>query len=1074
MPELRQGDKKSEEGDLLMKKIRILLTVFAVFILICSILSSSAWSAPQRSRRVSRYDANLYKEMEWRCIGPYRGGRVTAVAGIPSQPYTYYMGATGGGVWKTEDGGISWRSISDGFFKTGSVGAIAVSESDPNIVYVGMGEAPMRGNVSHGDGMYKSNDAGKTWKHIGLNDTSQISRVRIHPQNPDLVYVAALGHVYGPNVERGVFRSQDGGNTWKKVLFRDKKTGAVDLVMDPSNPRIMYAALWEFHRTPYSLSSGGPGGGLFKSTDGGDTWDEISRNSGLPRGMLGKIGVTVSPAKYDRVWAIVEAEDGGVFRSDDGGQNWRRVNEERRLRQRAFYYSRIYADPKDAETVYVLNTSFYRSVDGGRTYSSIRVPHGDNHDLWIDPENPARMINSNDGGANVTYNSGVSWTPQDNQPTAQFYHVNVDDHFPYRVYGAQQDNSTVRIASRTTGSGIDKPDWHSVGGGESGHIAPRHDNPNIVYAGSYGGLITRWDYKTRSTRIITAWPENPMGWGAGLLKYRYQWTAPILVSKFDSDVLYHAAQVIFKTKNEGQSWEVISPDLTRNDKNRQKSSGGPITKDNTSVEYYCTIFVLAQSYHNPNTLWVGTDDGVVSVTQNGGKNWERISPRDLPEWSLISSIEPSTYDQATAYIAADRHELDDFKPYIYKTDNYGKSWKKITNGLPSNTFVRVVREDQKRKGLLYAGTETGVFVSFDDGANWQSLQLNLPVVPIHDMVFKRDDLIVATHGRSFWILDDLTPLHQLTNEVARSDIFLFKPRDSYRMGGRGRPRPNVGQNPPSGSVIYYYFKEKPKEAVTLEFLDAEGKTIRKFSSRRREGAESERMPASRFQRRGPRGIPAEAGMNRFVWNMRYPDAERVPGAILWGGMLSGPVAVPGVYQVKLTVGEKMMAESWQWKEDPRLSTTQEEFQEQFDFLIKIRDKITEVNRAINRLRDVKKQIDELSRKVRGLEKGKEVIEAARLLKQKLSSAEDVLIQSKSKSGQDPLNYPIRLDNKIAALAGVVARADARPTDQSYEVFKEFSAKADEQLTKLKDILKKDLPEFNKLVKKADIPAIIIK
>jgi photosystem II stability/assembly factor-like uncharacterized protein len=1013
--------------------------------------------------------------MQWRCIGPYRGGRVTAVAGIPSQPYTYYLGATGGGVWKTEDGGISWEPISDGFFKTGSVGAIAVSESDPNIVYVGMGETPMRGNVSHGDGMYKSNDAGKTWKHIGLNDTSQISRIRIHPQNPDLVYVAALGHVYGPNVERGVFRSQDGGKTWKKVLFRDKKTGAVDLVMDPSNPRIMYAALWEFHRTPYSLSSGGPGGGLFKSTDGGDTWDEISRNSGLPSGMLGKIGVTVSPAKHDRVWAIVEAEDGGVFRSDDGGQAWRRVNEERRLRQRAFYYSRIYADPKDAETVYVLNTSFYRSVDGGRTYSSIRVPHGDNHDLWIDPENPARMINSNDGGANVTYNSGVSWTPQDNQPTAQFYHVNVDDHFPYRVYGAQQDNSTVRIASRTTGRGIDKPDWHSVGGGESGHIAPRHDNPDIVYAGSYGGLITRWDYKTRSTRIITAWPENPMGWGAGLLKYRYQWTAPILVSKFDSDVLYHAAQVIFKTKNEGQSWEVISPDLTRNDKNRQKSSGGPITKDNTSVEYYCTIFVLAQSYHNPNILWVGTDDGVISITQNGGKNWERITPRDLPEWSLISSIEPSTYDQATAYVAVDRHELDDFKPYIYKTDNYGKSWKKITNGLPNNTFVRVVREDQKRKGLLYAGTETGVFVSFDDGANWQSLQLNLPVVPIHDMVFKRDDLVVATHGRSFWILDDLTPLHQLTNEVARSEMFLFKPRDSYRMGGRGFSRGgNVGQNPPSGSVIYYYFKEKPKEAVTLEFLDAEGKPIRKFTSRRREGAEPERMPASRFQRRGPRGIPAEAGMNRFVWNMRYPDAERVPGAILWGGMLSGPVAVPGVYQVKLTVGEKMMAESWQWKEDPRLSTTQEEFQEQFDFLIKIRDKITEVNRAINRLRDVKKQIDELSRKVRGLEKGKEVIEAARLLKQKLSSAEDVLIQSKSKSGQDPLNYPIRLDNKIAALAGVVARADARPTDQSYDVFKELSAKADAQIVKLKEILEKDLPDFNKLVKKADIPAIIIK
>jgi photosystem II stability/assembly factor-like uncharacterized protein len=1057
-----------------MKKTRILLAVFTVFFLICGILSSPVWNAPQRSMKINRYDPSLYTEMKWRCIGPYRGGRVTAVAGIPSQPYTYYFGATGGGVWKTEDGGLNWKPVSDGFFKTGSVGAIAVSEWDPNIVYVGMGETPMRGNVSHGDGMYKSNDAGKTWKHTGLSDTSQISRVRIHPQNPDIVYVAALGHVYGPNEQRGVFRTKDGGKTWEKVLYRDNKTGAVDLILDSSNPRIMYAALWEFYRTAYSLSSGGPGCGLFKSTDGGDTWNEISRNPGLPTGMQGKIGVAVSPAKPSRVWAIIEAKDGGVFRSDDGGQTWSRVNEERRLRQRAFYYSRIYADPKDAETVYVLNTAFYRSVDGGTTYSSIRVPHGDNHDLWIDPENPARMINSNDGGANVTYNSGVSWTAQDNQPTAQFYHVTTDDHFPYRVYGAQQDNSTVRIASRTTENGIDKSDWCSVGGGESGHVAPRHDNPDIVYAGSYGGLITRWDYKTRETRIISAWPDNPMGWGAGLLKYRFQWTAPILVSKFDSDVLYHAAQVIFKTKNEGQGWEIISPDLTRNDKAKQKSSGGPITQDNTSVEYYCTIFALAQSYHNPNTLWVGTDDGVVSVTRNGGKNWEKITPRDMPEWSLISSIEPSTFDQATAYIAVDRHELDDFKPYIYKTDNYGKSWKKITNGLPNDTFVRVVREDQKRKGLLYAGTETGVFVSFDDGSNWQSIQLNLPVVPIHDMVFKRDDLVAATHGRSFWILDDLTPLHQITDAVARSEMFLFKPRDAFRIRGWDFPRPNVGQNPPSGSVIYYYFKEKPKEAVTLEFLDAEGNSIRKFKSRKREEAEPERTPPSRFQRGGPQHVPAEAGMNRFVWNMRYLDAERVPGAILWGGMLSGPVAVPGVYQVKLTVGEKMMMESWQWKNDPRLLTTQEEYQEQFDFLIKIRDKITEVNRAINRLRDVKKQIDILSRKVKEHERGKEVIEAAKMLEQKLSSVEDVLIQSKSKSRQDPLNYPIKVDNKIAALAGIVSSADARPTDQSYEVFKELSAKADEQLARLKDILKKDLPDFNKLVKKAEIPAIIIK
>lgn len=1055
-----------------MNRFKDLMVLFFAFVFLFSVSSSIEGVSLEKAKKITRYDKSLYNAMKWRCIGPYRGGRVTAVAGVSSQPYTYYFGVTGGGVWKTEDGGLNWKPVSDGFFNTGSVGAIAVSEWDPNVVYVGMGEVQMRGNVSHGDGMYKSTDAGKTWKYIGLSDTNQISRVRIHPRDPDLVYVAALGHVYGPNEQRGIFRTKDGGKTWKKILFRDNKTGAIDLILDPSNPRIIYAAFWEFYRTPYSLSSGGPGCGIFKSFDSGDTWTEISRNKGLPIGLLGKIGITVSPAKPNRLWAIIEAKDGGVFRSDDGGESWIKVNQERRLRQRAFYYSRIYADPKDAETVYVLNTGFYRSVDGGRTYTPIRVPHGDNHDLWIDPENPKRMINSNDGGANVSCNGGVSWTAQDNQPTAQFYHVITDNHFPYRVYGAQQDNSTVRILSRTTGRGIDKPDWHPVGGGESGHIAPRHDNPDIVYAGSYGGLITRWDYKTRQTRIITAWPENPMGWGAAELKYRFQWTAPILVSRFDSNVLYHAAQVLFKTTNEGQSWEIISPDLTRNDKEKQKSSGGLITKDNTSVEYYCTIFALAESFQNPNTLWVGTDDGLVQITKDGGINWENITPKEMSEWSLISMIEASTIDSGTAYIAVDRHELDDFKPYIYKTENYGKSWKKITNGLPDNTFVRVVREDPKRRGLLYAGTETGVFVSFDDGSNWQSLKLNLPVVPIHDMVVKEDDLVLATHGRAFWILDDLTPLHQINDDIAKSDVFLFKPQDAYRMGGGSFRGGYIGENPPNGSVIYYYFKQKPKEEVILEFLDDKGNLIKKFTSKAKEVPES-REPG-RFRRDGIQRMKIEAGMNRFIWNMRYPDADRVPGAVLWGGTLRGSVAVPGAYQVRLTVGEKSKTQSWEWKKNPRLSTTQEEFQEQFDFLIRIRDKITDVNRAINRLRSVKSQIDALSKKIKNHEKGKDVIEAGKRLKEKLKTIEDVLIQSKSKSNQDPLNYPIKLDNKIAALASVISRADASPTDQSYELFKELSAKADEQVTKLKEILETELVAFNKMVREADIPAILLK
>ena len=1044
------------------------LSVFVFFV--ASIMGSVYFVQAQSSNPVKGIDESLYSAMRWRSIGPFRGGRVTAVAGIPDKKLTYYFGATGGGVWKSEDGGLSWQIVSDGFFKTGSVGAIAVSQWDPNVVYVGMGEAPIRGNVSHGDGIYKSTDAGKTWIHIGLSETSQISRIRIHPKNPDLVYAAALGHVYGPNEERGVFRSKDGGQTWEKVLFRDEKTGAIDLILDPFNPRIIYASLWEAGRTPYSLTSGGPGSGLFKSTDSGDTWQELTRKRSLPRGIIGKIGVAASGARAGRVWAIVEALDGGVFRSEDGGESWQKVNEDRRLRQRAWYYSRIYADPQSPDTVYVLNTGFYRSVDGGSTYSSLRPPHGDNHDLWIDPLNPDRMINSNDGGANVSNNGGLSWTGQDNQPTAQFYHVIADNQFPYWVYGAQQDNSTVRIASRTSGGGIDKPDWHPVGGGESGHIAPRHDNPDIVYAGSYGGLITRWDYATRQQRAITAWPDNPMGWGAGDIKYRFGWTAPIVVSRFDSNVLYHCAQVIFKTTNDGQSWEIISPDLTTNDKSKQQKSGGPITKDDTSVEYYCTIFALAESFHSPQTLWAGSDDGLVHITRDGGQSWDDITPKQMPAWSLISMIEASPFDEGTAYLAVDRHELDDFGPYIYKTDNFGKTWVQITNGLPADTFIRVVREDPKRKGLLYAGAETGVFVSFDDGAHWQSLQLNLPVVPIHDLVVKEDDLVAATHGRSFWILDDLTPLQQLTAETAEKDIFLYKPRDAYRMGGGyGRSGQNVGQNPPGGSVVYFYLKDNPKGTVVLELLDEKGQTIQTYSSR---------VSASPSAGEGGRGftsrrLTAAAGMNRFIFDMRYPGAERVPGAILWGGNLSGPTAVPGTYQVRLTVGEVTLTQSWEWKKDPRLDISQEDFEQQFDFLIKIRDKITYVNSSINRLRDVRSQIDALSSKVQNVEGGREIIKFGATVKNKLKEVEDVLIQSKSKSGQDPLNYPILLDNKIAALAGVVASADARPTDQSYELFEELSAQADVQIKKLENILSTDIPELNKRVLEAGIQAVMI-
>lgn len=1026
-----------------------------------------------KKKAVAKYDEALFNAMKWRCIGPFRGGRSTAVTGIASKPYTYFFGGTGGGVWKTEDGGMSWTNVSDGYFKTGSVGAVAVSEWDTNVVYVGMGEAPIRGNVSHGDGVYKSLDGGKTWTHTGLSETRQISRIRIHPRDPDLVYVAALGHVFGPNEERGVFRSKDGGATWEKVLYRNVRSGANDLSMDPHNPRVLYAAIWEAGRTPYSLTSGGPGSGLFKTVDGGDNWTEITRNPGLPQDVVGKIGVTVSPAQEDLVWAIVEAKDGGVFRSENGGETWRKVNDERRLRQRAWYYSRIYADPKNSNVMYVLNTGLYRSVDGGRTYSSIQVPHGDNHDLWIDPGNPDRMINGNDGGVNVSYNGGVTWTRQDNQPTAQFYHVITDNQFPYWVYGAQQDNSTVRIASRTTGFGIDRPDWHAVGGGESGYVAPRYDDPNIVYAGSYGGLITRWDHRTGQTRNITAWPENPMGWGAEQLKYRFQWTFPIVVSRFNPNVLYITAQVVFKSTNEGQGWEVISPDLTTNDKSRQRKSGGPITYDDTSVEYYCTIFTLAESVYDANTLWAGTDDGLVHITRNGGASWQNITPKDLPPWSLISMIDTSTFAAGRAFVAATRYKSDDFKPYIYKTVDYGRTWTKITNGIPDDAFVRVVREDPERRGLLYAGTETGVYVSFDDGANWQSLQLNLPIVPVHDMVVKEDDLVVATHGRAFWILDDLTPLQQIDQTVANSDIFLYQPRAAYRMGGFGGfAMPGVGENPPSGSVICYYLREKPQEQITMEIRDPQGNVIQTFKS----GGMAEAEPASPYARfyggGGTRTIPAEAGMNRFVWDMRYPGAERVPGAILWMGNTRGPLAVPGKYEVRLTVGTTTQIRNWDWKMDPRVKTTQRDLQLQFDLLIQIRDKMTEVNRSIIQLRSLKKQIGEVIAKVKGHEREERItIEGQRLLK-RLTEIEDVLIQSKSKSGQDPLNYPILLDNKISALASVVGMSDGRPTSQSYQVFRMLSSQADTQIGQLNLLLKRDIPEFNRIVRDANIPAVL--
>jgi photosystem II stability/assembly factor-like uncharacterized protein len=1001
--------------------------------------------------RAQSYDEALYGALEYRNLGPYRGGRSAAVTGVPGRPSTYYFGGAGGGVWKTTDGGQTWKNISDDFFG-GSIGAVAVSEWDPNVIYVGGGEVTVRGNVSHGYGMWKSEDAGKTWKHIGLDDARRIPRIRIHPRNPDLVYAAVLGHLFGPNEERGVYRSKDGGATWEKVLFVSDEVGAADLVMDPTNPRILYASTWRILRTPYSLESGGEGSGLWKSTDGGDTWEEVTgKDNGLPRGTLGIIGVTISPANPDRVWAIVEAQDGGVFRSDDGGETWTKINDERKLRQRAWYYSRIYADPKNEDLLYALNVRFWRSKDGGKTYESISTPHGDHHDLWINPDDPSHMIIGDDGGAQVTSDGGESWTTYYNQPTAQFYRVTTDNHFPYRVLGAQQDNSTVRILH--TSNGRSERDWEPSAGGESGWLAPKPDDPDVVFGGSYGGFLTRINHRTGEVRAVNVWPDNPMGHGAEGMKYRFQWNFPILYSKHDPDVLYTAGNHLFRTTNDGQSWEMISPDLTRADSAKLGPSGGPITKDNTGVEYYATIFTVAESNFDPNVIWTGSDDGLIYVTRDGGQHWTNVTPppKLMPEWIQVNDIVAHPFEPGGLYVAATLYKSDDFHPYLYKTTDYGQTWTKIVDGIDPQHFTRTIQPDPKRRGLLYAGTESGMYVSFDDGAHWAPFQQNLPVVPITDLDMKDDDLIVATQGRAFWIIDDVTPLHQLNDEVAASAHWLFAPRPTYRMAG-GR----FGGG--SAVTLRYYFRDAPdSSAVTLKILEADGDVIRTFT------------PKTKKQK-----LAVEAGMNAFRWDMRYEDAETFPGLIMWAGTTRGPVAVPGVYQARLIVGDDSTTVPFEIKKDPRSSSTVADLQAQFDFLMEIRDKLSETHRAIKKIRDVRSQAKAITSRLGDYEGADEIREAAKALSEKLTAIEEALYQTKNQSRQDPLNFPIRLNNKLAAVASTASVGDYRPTDQAVAVKEELTAAIDAELAKLDTILETDLPAFNDLVREKAIPAVIVK
>ena len=985
-----------------------------------------------------------YGALEYRLIGPFRGGRSAAVTGVPNQPNLFYFGATGGGIWKTNNGGRTWENISDGYFG-GSIGAISVSKSDPNVIYVGGGEKTVRGNVSSGYGVWKSVDAGKTWTASGLEKSRHIPRIAIHPTNHNIVYAGVMGNIYKPTEERGVYKSIDGGKTWRKTLFSNEHAGVVDLIIDPTNPRILYASTWRVQRTPYSLSSGGEGSALWKSTDSGETWTEISKHEGFPEGILGIIGVTVSPVDNQRVWAMVENKDqGGLYRSDDGGETWTQVNSERKLRQRAWYYTRVYADTKDINTVYVLNVSYHKSTDGGRTFGNYRAPHGDHHDLWIAPEDSNRMIIGDDGGAQITYDGGETWSTYYNQPTAQFYRVTTDNAFPYRIYVAQQDNSTIRIPHRTDGYSISEDDWEPTAGGESAHIAVDPENNDIVYGGSYGGYLTRVNHERGTTRAINVWPDNPMGAGAEAMKYRFQWNFPIIFSKHDPDKLYTFSQHVHVTENEGQTWKVISPDLTTNDPEKQKSSGGPITQDNTAVEYYCTIFAAQESPLKEGLLWVGSDDGLIHVTKDGGETWENVTPKGMPKWMMINSIEPSAFDEGTCYVAGTKYKTGDFTPYLYKTTDYGKTWKKITNGINEEHFTRVLREDPKRKGLLYAGTETGMYISFNDGKDWKPFQLNLPIVPITDLTIKDNNLIVATQGRSLWIIDDLTVIHQLFDADLTKNI-LFKPKDSYRMSGGSRSGSlTSGTNHPNGVITYFNLKDYSEDdKVSLTYYDKKGDTIKTFSTSDKKNK-----------------LEVKKGPNHFVWNMTYDGAERLPGMILWAASLQGPRAVPGTYEVHLNVNGDVQKQSFNIVPDPRAESTVEDMQKQFDFIQDVNATVDKAHKSIKNIRSINKQLSAFQKQYKENEEVKDLVEKAKELEEQLSEIEKALYQTKNRSNQDPLNFPIKLTDKLGGLNSLTRRGDFPPTDQAIEVKNELTQKIHAQLDTFNAILSNEVKAFN--------------
>ena len=1034
-----------------MQKLLLLAATFSVA------LSTSAQK--KQNTVVNNDDSVLLSKTKYRSIGPYRGGRSGAVAGDTKSKNTFYFGATGGGVWKTLDGGSNWKNISDKYFG-GSIGCVAIAPSDNTILYAGEGESTLRGNVSEGFGIWRTDDGGRSWKNLGLKDTRHIIRIIIHPKNPDVVLVAAIGHLFGANEERGIFKTIDGGKTWKKVLYVNNQTGCSDLIMEPGNPSVLYAATWRIQRTPYSLESGGDGGGIWKSMDGGETWKNISANKGLPKGLWGISGITVAPSNTDKIYAIIENKDGGLFVSTDAGETWTLQSSDNSIRQRAWYYSKIFVDPKNENSVYALNVNFLKSVDGGKTFKNINTPHGDHHDLWIDPEDGRRMIIADDGGAQISFDGGENFSTYLNQPTAQFYRVSTDNHFPYRILGAQQDNSTVRILSRSDGGEITQDDWQTTAGAESGYVVADPLNADVVYGGNYSGYLSRLDHKTGENRAVSVWPDDPLGGGADVSKYRFQWNFPIFFSPHNPKKLYAGGNMLFATENEGASWTVLGGDLTTNDKMKQRSSGGPITKDNTGVEVYCTIFTATESVVEKDLLWTGSDDGLINVSKDGGKNWENVTPKDAGQWMMWNCVETDPFVKGKAYFVGTKYKSDDFAPYIFKTEDYGKTWVKITNGIAANHFTRCMRADKKVKGLLYAGTEYGMYISYDDGANWKPFQLNLPMVPITDLTIKENDLIVATQGRSFWVLDDLSVVQQKANGITNKNLHVFTINDAYRFDGFVNANAkNAGMNPANGSIINYYLKNtNDSSKVTIQILDKNKKQIKLFATNAKEKEDK---------------IEVSKGTNQFVWNILYPPADKIEGQIIWHGNVPGPKAAPGNYFYKIKADKDSAEGNFTIKANPVHNLSQQDYEDQFNFLITIRDKFNDIQKAIKNIKDVRKQINDFTDK-QDKDYSKEIKQQADTINKQMTLIEEALHQTKAKSGQDVLNYPIRLDDKISGLYDFAVSGSAAPAKQVKEAYTELSAQADIQLNALKKLMEDDVAKLNKMIREKELPVIGLK